>query len=582
MIVSEERIINMEQKNCTGYPSIDKPWLKYYSEDAINASLEEYTMYEYIYKQNQDNLSHIAMNYYGSNTTYGQMFDQISFMAGVLEAEGVKEGDVVTVCMINAPETVCLLFAINKIGAVANMVYGVSTPEELKKYITDVKSSIVFTLDMFQEKFVSIADEINLKKIVVTNLTESMSPLNRMGARLLKNMKPLPLPHDERFYSWKRFFRNTKSDSRTCHDANAPAVITYTGGTTGGSKGAILSSKAVNAVAQQYLMSEKNLYRESTWMQVLPLFIAYGVTSSMMIALAVGMTQIIRIPMVESIAEFSKKFRPNHVLYGPAYWEKFADDNEDLDLSNFIAPTSGGDVLRPAVEEKINRYLQTHGCSCPIMNGYGMTEVGAGVAINFPHTYKSGSAGIPFAKNIIAVFDVNTGKELQYRQEGEICIQTPSMMLGYVNNQEETNNIIQRHEDGGLWVHSGDLGYIDEDGFVYISGRLKRYFLYIANGVHKKIFSLDIENVLLQYHKIDNCAVVPIADPDTFQVPVAYVILKKDHGSTADIEAELRAYAEQHLSHGYRPVKYFFIDKFPLTKIGKVDYRTLEEKTQNM
>lgn len=335
------------EKKLTGCPSIDKPWLKYYSEEAINAPLPECTMFEYIYNQNQDNLNRVAMNYYGSNTTYGQMFEQISRMAGTLEAEGVKEGDVVTVCMINAPETVCLLFALNKIGAVANMVYGASTPEELKKYITDVKSSLVFTIDMFQEKFVQIADEANIKKIVVTNLTQSMSFANRTGARLLKGMKPLPLPKDKRFCSWKQFFKNAGESTRTCYDPNATAVITYTGGTTGGSKGAILSSKAVNAVAQQYIMSEPNLRRSSTWMQVLPLFIAYGITSSMVIALAVGMTQIIRIPMTESIADFCKKFKPNHVLYGPAYWEKFADDNEDLDLSNFIAPTSGGDALSP-------------------------------------------------------------------------------------------------------------------------------------------------------------------------------------------------------------------------------------------
>ena len=327
-------------------------------------------------------------------------------------------------------------------------------------------------------------------------------------------------------------------------------------------------------------MSERNLHRESTWMQVLPLFIAYGVTSSMMIALAAGMTQIIRISMVESIAEFCKKFKPNHVLYGPVYWEKFADDNEDLNLSNFIAPTSGGDVLRPAVEEKINKYLQSHGCSCPIMNGYGMTEVGAGVFVNFPHAYKIGSVGIPFAKNIIAAFDANTGKELQYGIEGEICIQAPSMMLGYVNNQDETANVIRRHEDGKLWVHSGDLGYIDKDGFVFISGRLKRYFLYVANGIHKKIFSLDIEKVLLQHPKIDNCVVVPIPDRNTFQVPVAYVILKKGYNTMNGIEAEVRAYAIQHLADGYRPVKYVFVDKFPLTKVGKIDYRTLEEKEQ--
>lgn len=570
------------EKKLTGYPSIDKPWLKYYSEEAINAPLPEGTMYEYIYNRNLDNFGRVAMNYYGKNIIYGEMFQQISRMAGALEGVGIHEGDVVTVAMINAPDTVCLLFALNKIGAVANIVYGASTPKELKKYILDVKSSFVFTVDMFLEKFVAIADEAKLKKVVVTNLTEWMSPFNRLGARLLKGMKPLSLPNDRRFCSWKNFFKYKHQSSRTCHNANSPAIITYTGGTTGGSKGAILSSKAVNSVAQQYIVSEHNLHRESTWMQVLPLFIAYGVTSSMMIALAVGMTQIIRIPMVESITEFCKKFKPNHVLYGPAYWERFADDNEDLDLSNFIAPTSGGDVLRPSVEEKINKYLRSHGCPCPIMNGYGMTEVGAGVAINFPHAYKSGSAGIPFAKNVIAAFDTKTEKELPYGEQGEICIKAPSMMLGYVNNEDETNNIVRRHDDESLWVHSGDLGYVDEDGFVYISGRLKRYFLYIRDGLQKKIFSLDIEKVLLEHPMIDNCAVVPIANEDTFQAPVAYVILKEEYRSAASTEIQLQEFAVQNLSDGYRPVKYVFVEKYPLTKNGKIDYRALEQEAAKL
>ena len=159
-----------------------------------------------------------------------------------------------------------------------------------------------------------------------------------------------------------------------------------------------------------------------------------------------------------------------------------------------------------------------------------------------------------------------------------LCIQTPAMMLGYVNNAEETNNIIRLHDNGQMWVHSGDLGYVDEDGFIYVSGRLKRYFLHIKNGIQKKIFSLDIEKVLLKHPKVDNCAVVPMSDEATFQVPIAYIILKKESRSSQDIEAEFVAYAEEHLSGGYRPVKYYFVDKFPLTKIGKMDYRALEDE----
>ena len=564
------------EKKMTGFPSIDKPWLKYYSEKAINTSLPQCSIYDYIRDCNIDNMERIAMNYYGTDITYGSMFNKIDEMAGTLQNIGIKENEVVTVCMVNAPDTVCLLFALNKIGAVANMVYGADSEEELSQHILDANSKIAFILDMFQDKFLSIADKCGLSKIVVTNITACMAPLTRIAAQIFKGLKPKKHPDDSRFSNWKVFFNETNLPSRSCHDSESPAVITYTGGTTGGSKGAVLSNKAVISVAFQYSMSEKNLSRESTWMQVLPLFIAYGITSSLMVALSVGMKQIIRIPMSESIAEFCKKFKPNHVLYSPAYWETLATENADLDLSNFIAPTTGGDVLRPNVEEKVSKYLLEHGCSCPLMNGYGMTEVGAGVSINFPHAHKFGSVGIPFAKNIISAFDPNTGEEVKYGETGELCINAPSMMIGYLNNETETNGIIRTHSDGMAWVHSGDLGYIDEDGFVFVIGRMKRYFAYAVNGVHKKIFCTDIEKTLLKCPLIENCAVVPIANEKTVQAAVAYIILK-DNADT-DSRNKVMEYGEKHLSGGYRPVKYYFVDKFLLTKIGKVDYRALEKE----
>lgn len=571
----------MKEKKLTGYPSIDKPWLKYYSEEAINAPLPERTMYEYIFECNQDNLDRVAMNYYGSDMTYREMFRQISIMAGTLEHYGVKKGETVTVCMINAPETVCLMFALNKIGAVANMVYGSSTPEELKKYIIDVKSTLVFTLDMFQEKFVQIAEDAKLKKVVVTNITESMSFANRIGARLFKGLKPKTLPKDKRFCGWNNFFCDRYESTYTAHDPNASAIITYTGGTTGGSKGAILSNIAVCATSQQYILSEgKGLSRERTWMQVLPLFIAYGITCSLIITLAAGMKCVIRIPMTDSIAELCKKFKPNYIIYGPAFWEKFADDNENIDLSNLCATLCGGDTLRPYIEEKINKYLKRCGSPVPLLNGYAMTEIGAGGTLSYSHANKVGSVGIPLLKITISIFDPETEEELKYGQEGEVCIHSPSMMLGYINNKEETDNIIRTHKDGLRWVHSGDLGYMDEDGFIYISGRLKRYFLYINEGIQKKIFSLDIEKVLLEHSYVGNCAVVPIADKETFQKPVAFIISNKTCSHDGNLETKLKAFAKENLQEGYRPVKYIFMEKFPLTKVGKVDYLTLEQIAQ--
>lgn len=567
----------MRENNMTGYPSIDKPWLKYYSEEAIHAELPKETVYEYIYSRNQDNLDRIALDYYGSKFTYRQMFREISYLAGTLEREGIRAGDTVTVCMINSPETIFLVFALNKIGAIANMVYGASTLEELKKYITDTQSVVVFTLDIYAQKFFEVAKDVRIEKIIVANLTASMSFVNRIAARVFKGIKPFPLPDDSHFIKWDDFFRRKTKSSIIYHDGNAAAFITYTGGTTGGSKGAVLTNKAVLSVVHQDVLCDPDLRRGNIWMQVLPLFIAYGVTCSLTIPLAVGMTLIVRIPMAESIGELCKKFKPNHIVYGPAYWEALANSNKHIDLSQLIAPVSGGDILTEKAEAKINRYLKK--CKSPsvLMNGYGMTEVGAAVSVNFQYIHKSGSVGIPFVKNVISAFDLETGKELKYGEQGEICIQTPSMMVGYVNNSEETKNIIRQHEDGQLWIHSGDLGYVTDDGFVFICGRLKRYMMYIADGLHKKIFSLDIERVLLGHPKVDNCAVVPIADPITFQAPIAFISLKKGYKPGVDIEKELRSHSEKNLQRAYRPIRYVFADEFPLTKVGKVDYLALEK-----
>ena len=566
----------------TGYPSIDKPWLKYYSEEEINTPLPECTMYELIYDRNQDNLDRTALEYYGTKITYGQMFHEIAVLASALEDNGVKKGDIVTVCMINSPETINLLFALNKIGAAANMVYGSSTPEELKKYIVDAKSTLVVTLDIFQDKFVEIADTTDIQQIVVTSLSRSMAVSERPAMGPM-GMEQWPLPKHPKFSTWEEFFRSDRVSTTTCHDAEAAAVITYTGGTTGGSKGVILSNRAVVAVAVQY--AERGLSRKSTWAQLLPLFIAYGVTGSLMTPLAVGMTLIVRLPMSDSIADLCKKFKPNHILYGPAYWEAFANSDESLDLSYLIVPFSGGDTLTPAVETKINEFFQKNGCSYPIMNGYGMSEVGATISVSYQRAYEFGSVGIPLVKNVVAAFDVESGKEVTYGQEGELCFCTPSMMTEYINNPEETNNIIRRHGDGKLWVHSGDLGYITEDGFVHISGRLKRYMLCIADGVQKKVYSLDVEKVLLQHPKISKCAVVPIASKETFQAPVAFVVLKGEYQPDQKTELELKTFCEENLQSVYRPVRYMFVDKFPLTKVGKVDYRMLEQeacKTDNI
>ena len=564
-------------KEVTGFASKDRPWLKYYAPEAANVVLPEGTMYDYIKDSNADNMDRIGVNYYGTHITYGRLIRETDRVAGALQSMGVMPGDMVTVCMVNSPETVYLILALSKIGAVANMVYAVSTVKELHQYMTDTKSKLVFVLDVFRDKIAEAMVGTAVEKVVVVGTVQAMAWYMRLGARLAKKLPTIPPINDPRFLSWKQFIVNT-GDSRTCHDGDAAAVITYTGGTTGGSKGVVLSNKAVNAISVQYLAAEKCITRDEKCIQALPMFIAYGITTALIAPLARGVELTIRIPLAETVLDIFKKFKPSVLMHGPAYWEEMADSNEEIDLSNLKMAISGGDALRPAVEEKVNAYLHRCHAKTELLNGYGMTEVCAAASFNYSFAHRYGSVGIPFAHTIIAAFDPDTGVELPIGKEGEICIHSPSMLTEYVNNPEETENLKRLHEDGRYWVHSGDLGYVDEDGFVFISGRIKRYIKYVHHGVFKKVFSLDIEKVLTKHPSVSNCAVVPMDDPETMQCAVAYVIPKEGCGDLAAAEADIRRYCEENLDGGYRPKKYIFVDKFPLTKIGKVDYRALEKQ----
>lgn len=564
-----------QEKRLTGYPSIDRPWLKYYSEEAINAELPNETLYENLKNNNKNNLNSIALKYYGAEISYASLIHNIDRVAGALTHYGVCKGDTVTVCSLNSPETIYLLYGINKIGAVANMASGLSDSKEMIKYINDTGSKLLIILDVFQDKIASIIDFTSIEKVVVMNLSESMGIITRIVARFLKGMKPKVLPRDSRFVRWKDFVTDAvQTDS--VGKAEDVAVITYTGGTTGGAKGAMLSNRAVLATTYQYILCNTQMERGQTWLQFFPLFIAYGVGPSLHLPLMAGLTLIIRIPMADRLCDIIKKYKPNHILSGPAMWVQLAEDEKDLDLSFLIEPVSGGDKLPIHLEEKVNAYFKKQGADYPLMNGYGLTEVSAGVSINFKNAYRLGSVGVPFCKNIIAAFDLKTGKELCYGEEGEICICTPSLMTGYVNGSDE---MICTHEDGLNWLHSGDLGYVSQDGFVFITGRLKRYFLYIANGEQRKVFSADIEKLLLTHPLVENCAVIPISHKIKNQVAKAYIKLRDKTIDTVYAEQELRDFCNNKMPDRFRPETYKFVQAFPMTKLGKVDYRALEDET---
>jgi len=411
----------MEEKKMTGYPSIDKPWLKYYSEEAIYAPLPECSIFEIICERNQDNLNRTAIDYYGNKISYKKLFYHIDLIASALVKHGIRKGDIVSICMLNSPETIYLIYALNRIGAVANLISGFDSDKEIVNHICNSNCPILFTLDIFEKRILSLIDQTEINCVVVSNLTQSMSAVKKFAARNFKGMKPESLLSDKRFMSWETFLSERTHFAASKGIPEAAAIICYTGGTTGGSKGVVLSNQSIIAVGQQYIWRGEKLSRDSLWVEILPLFIAYGVTCALQIPLMVGMTLLVKIVGSATIAELCKE-KPQYIIYGPAFWEKFVDEEKNIDLSFLDEGISGGDKLSEPVETKINNYLSCHNCKLPILNGYGMSEVGAAVSVNFGRAHELGTVGVPFVKTIISAFDVDTGEELPVGTEGELCI----------------------------------------------------------------------------------------------------------------------------------------------------------------
>lgn len=566
------------EKKLTGYPSIDKPWLKYYTEEAINAKLPECTIYEYLWENNKDYQNNVALNYFDCKITYGEVFANIDKATKSYSALGLKSGDIVTVCSVTVPETIYSFYGLNRLGVICNMVDPRTSAEGIREYIKEVNSKIVITIDVTYPKITEAIKGTAVEKIVVISPADSLPQLKKF---LFKAFKATKIPNDNLHIKWNDFVNIGKNNDPVIvsYNKNSPCVIVHTGGTTGMPKGVLLSNDNLNTSAFQAIKSGFDFQRNHTWLNIMPPFIAYGVGNGLHLPLVVGM-EVILIPSFNpnKFADLLNKYHPNHMVGVPSHYGNIIRNKkmQNQDLSYIIAPTVGGDAMDISLEIETNEFLKNHNCKYPACKGYGMSEVTAGVSICSSHDVnKIGSVGIPLTHTTMAIFDITTGKELPYNQEGEICMTGPNTMVGYYNNETETNSVIKKHDDGLMWVHSGDIGYIDKDGFVFIKDRIKR--VVIRHDGFKVFPSLIEKTVDRNDNVVSNCA-VGVADTSHSQgkLPVVFAVLKD--GCNADVvKKELFKLCQKELPEYVQPVDFIFIDKMPLTPIGKVDYRALEK-----
>lgn len=579
-----------KDKKITGYASIDKPWQKYYSKEAITASIPELTAYQYMVSQNEDNLSTKAIMYYGKKISYKNYIDMIDETARRLYNLGVTEGEVVTVMSVANPELEILFYALNKLGAVINLIDVRSDYKQIKKYLMEVKSSTVVVMDNFLPEFDKCMEDEDIDNIVENVIT--LSPYNSVLFPFNVLAEKKSRKEDSNLYSKideikKKNKYMTWNDLMSVHKYRYPryprykknmvAALVHTGGTTGVPKTVKLSNENFNAMAIQYKSLNANYNKGDTFLNGIVPFVAYGIVVTIHMPMCLGMTNIIApILSPKEFTEFMIKYKPNHTITVPTYVEHFVHDRK-ADSMNWKCLKNlgiGGDYFPEQSEIYVNEFLKNHGSSSIAEKGYGMTENSSTAGVCLVGVNKTNSLGIPLPLNTYGIFERGTDKELKYGEEGEICITGPTEMLGYLDNEEEERKVIKIHSDGKKWIHSEDVGIIDEDGFLFFKGRYKRL---IPHGGFK-LYPSYIEGVIMKHPDIDNCCVISIPDKVYGASPEAHVVIKKDSVSELKkLKEELIKLCQDKLPSYSQPEDFIFEEHLPLTSVGKVDYKKVEK-----
>lgn len=566
-------MISQTEHELTGFPSVDKPWLKYYGKEALCRRLPEGSMYDYMTSCNVDRMDATALNYFGRKITHRQMQEQIDKCAKALTAYGVKKGNVVSLCVLAMPEAVFFLYAINKIGAIANMLVLNATEAELHEKMVSTESKLVLTVNLVLKKIVQSAKGTSVEHIVGISLAESMPFV--IGTLYKWKSKE----KQENCISYREFLKAGERQKIEFPEikADVPAIIAYTGGTTGKAKGVLLSNRAANMIGFQYKHADKVLDFQNgeRFLDIIPPFLAYGLFFGVHMALCTCLEDVLcPDPAPEHFPKFFLKYRPNHLSGGPLHIEAMVKDKKIQKMNLSFAKTIayGGDGMNQEWEEDISHFLRQHQAPYGLMKGYGMTEM-AGPVCTSNHKI---AVMIPFFCNNIKILDIDTGEELGYDQEGEICVSGSTMMLEYFKSPEATREIIFE-ENGTKWLRTGDLGYITKEGYFSLTGRLKRILWSIgADKTPSRVYPMEIENVLCKHSGVDKCAVVGRHNGEKGYLVIAYVILKSKD-IVDNVETELRQLCKQELKENSWPLEYHFVEKLPTTGAGKIDFRTLEK-----
>ena len=569
--------------------ALSAPWLNFYGDMPKTIPYPHKTIFEMIQDAARKHPNNVAYEFQGKETTYKEFVARIELTAKALMAMGIQKGDRVTVCMPNTPQGVDMFYACNRIGAIANMIHPLSAPGEIAFYLNFSHSKVILTVDMFYYKVAETLPELKEPcKIIVARIQDELPPVLKAGYALTKARKIKKLPAKSGNYIWWNDFlaKGRASKEKLPKDLgryDEGCAILYSGGTTGTTKGILLSNLNFNALALQTIAAS-GYYPDISGMKmlsVMPLFHGFGLGIGIHTALVGGATCIL-VPQfnVKIYADLLMKKKPNLIPGVPTLFEALlrAEKLENADLSFLRGVFSGGDSLSIELKKKVDAFLTAHNSPVQIREGYGTTECVTASCLTPFNMYREGSIGIPFPDTYYKIVKPGTTEEVAPNMDGEICISGPTVMLGYVDNPQETADTLRRHADGRIWLHTGDLGFMDRDGFIYFRQRIKR--MIITSGYN--VYPSQIENIIDSHEKVLLSCVVGVKDPYKMQKIKAFVVPKPDIEPSDALKDELMTYLRAKVAKYSMPYDIEFRTELPKTLVGKVAYRILEEEANEL
>ncbi|MBQ4428025.1 MAG: AMP-binding protein [Oscillospiraceae bacterium] len=556
------------------------PWISHLGDMPSHIDYYQGSMYGKVRETAQTYPDNIAFDFMGRSTTYKQLLEDIDRCAKALRTIGVREDDCVTIAMPNCPQAIQAFYAVNRVGAIANMIHPLSSEKEIEFYLNESESVTVITLDQFYGKFEAIRQNTKVVNIVLASIKDELQQPLKTGYMLTEGRKIEKIPEDAPIIRWKDFLKLGNAcfwNYKVERTADSPAVILYSGGTTGTTKGILLTNLNFNALAAQIVGVNKMFRPGDRMLAAMPLFHGFGLGVCIHSMLGNG-GRCILVPRftAQSYAKLITKYKCNFIAGVPTLYEALLrlDSMDKADLSSLKGVFSGGDSLSVELKKKFDKFLYDHNAVVQVREGYGTTETVTACCLTPPHMSKEGSIGLPFPDTYIKIVKPGTEEELPYGEEGEILLAGPTVMKEYRNHPEETAKTLRKHADGLTWVYTGDLGTMDDEGFVFFKGRIKR--MIISSGYN--IYPAQLENILDANELIHMSCVIGVPDPYRMHRVKAFVMLKPGVPATEETRNSIMEYCRKHIAKYAMPKEIEFRDSLPKTLVGKVAYRELEEE----